>query len=394
LKDTAGLSMAINHLPMAVIGLVCLGVAVCYGLLTLTAVLTWRMRRPSPRASSRPPATLLKPLCGAEPSLYAHLRTFCQQDYPDFQIVFGVRDPADPALAVVQRLIAEFPSLPIDVVVNPRLHGSNYKIGNLINMLELARHDVLIIADSDTFVSPDYLSCVTEPLSDPGVGLVTCVYCDVPTNAIWSRLGAMYINEWYIPSALLAAFFGHRSYASGQTLCLRRQTLDRIGGFGAMANHLADDHRLGELIRGLGLRIELSPTVVMAEHHEADWDSLTRHELRWMRTLHTLRPRSFRAIFLTFSLPLAFGGLLLTAAEPALSTTAWTLFLAAGAARLGLYFSHRMQVDRSAFGDLWLLPARDLLLCWVWLRSFFTSRVTWRGDEFDVDANGIMHRPS
>jgi len=386
--------MAINHLPMAIVGLICLGVAVCYGLLTLTAVLAWRLRRPLPRSSSQPPVTLLKPLCGAEPSLYEHLRSFCRQDYPQFQLVFGVRDPADPALAVVQRLIAEYPSIPIDVVINPRLHGSNYKIGNLINMLEQARHDVLIIADSDTFVSTDYLSCVTEPLSDPGVGLVTCVYCDVPTTGICSRLGAMYINEWYIPSALLAALFGHRSYASGQTLCLRRQTLETIDGFAALVNHLADDYRMGELIRGLGLKIELSPTVVMAEHHESGMDSLLRHELRWMRTIRTLRPRSFRAIFLSFSLPLAFCGLLLTVAVPALSASAWVLFAIALLARLGLYCSHRLQIARPLFCDLWLLPVRDLLLCWVWLRSFFTSRVTWRGDEFDVDADGIMHRPS
>ena len=222
-----------------------------------------------------------------------------------------MRDPADPALAVVQRLEAEFPSLPIDVVVNPQLHGSNYKIGNLINMLERARHDVLIIADSDTFVAPDYLACVTAPLNDRNVGLVTCVYEDVPTKGIWSRLGAMYINEWYIPSALLAALFGHRNYASGQTLCLRRQTLSALGGFAVMANHLADDYRLGELIRGLGLRIELSPTVVMAEHDEPSLDCLTRHELRWMRTIRALRPRSFRVMFLSFLLPMACCGLLL-----------------------------------------------------------------------------------
>lgn len=381
------------NLAVSVVGLICLSIAVCYGVLTVIAVVTWRLRRPAPGTSECPPVTLLKPLCGAEPNLYEHLRSFCCQDYPEYQVVFGVRDPADPALAVVQRLETEFPSLPIDVVINPQLHGSNYKIGNLINMLERARHDVLIIADSDTFVTPNYLACVTAPLNDRAVGLVTCVYEDVPTSRIWSRLGAMYINEWYIPSALLAALFGHRNYASGQTLCMRRQTLHAIGGFAVMANHLADDYRLGELIRGLGLRIELSPTIVMAEHDEPSLDSLVRHELRWMRTIRALRPRSFRVMFLSFLLPLACCGLLLSAADPAKVALAWPLFGAAASARLALHFAHRIWNRRPLFSDLWLVPPRDLLLCWIWLQSFFTSRVTWRGGEFDVDADGIMHRP-
>jgi ceramide glucosyltransferase len=273
------------------------------------------------------------------------------------------------------------------------LHGSNYKIGNLINMLERARHEVLIIADSDTFVAPDYLACVTAPLNDPNVGLVTCVYEDVPTDRIWSRLGAMYINEWYIPSALLAALFGHRNYASGQTLCLRRQTLHALGSFAVMANHLADDYRLGELVRELGLRIELSPTVVMAEHDETSLDSLMRHELRWMRTIRALRPRSFRFMFLSFLLPLACCGLLLCAADSAMSPLVWSLFGAAAGARLALHLAHRIRSRRPLFSEPWLIPLRDLLLCWIWLRSFFTSRFTWRGGEFNVDADGIMHRP-
>jgi ceramide glucosyltransferase len=387
------MNLAVSHFGIALFGLVCLGVAVSYGLLTVIAVVTWRLRQPSPRSSACPPVTLLKPLCGAELSLYQHLRSFCCQDYSQYQIVFGVRDPADPALAVVRRLQAEFPALPIDVVINQQLHGSNYKIGNLINMLERARHEVLIVADSDTFVTPDYLASVTAPLNDPDVGLVTCVYEDVPTGRIWSRLGAMYINEWYIPSALLAAFFGHRNYASGQTLCMRRRTLEAIGGFAAMANHLADDYRLGELIRGLGLRIELSPTVVMAEHHESSLESLTRHELRWMRTIRALRPKSFRVMFLSFLLPMACCGLLLSSTDPAMSALAWWLFGAAASARLALYIAHRIRSRRPLFSELWLLPLRDLLLCWIWLQSFFTSRVTWRGGEFDVDADGIMHRP-
>jgi ceramide glucosyltransferase len=375
---------------LTIAGFVSLSLAASYAVLTVVAVLVWRLRRGPSGSRSRPPVTVLKPLCGAEPGLHEHLRSFCQQNYPEFQIVFGVRDAGDPACAVVKRLAAEFPSVPIELVINPQLHGSNLKISNLINMLPYARHDMLAMADSDAFVGADYLATVTAPLLDADVGLVTCIYRGTPTEGIWSRLGAMYINEWYVPSVLLAWLFGHEGYVSGQTVCLRRDTLDAIGGLRVLANHLADDHRLGEVVRGLGLRIVLSPYVVDGEHHEPNFDLLTRHELRWMRTIRVLRPRSFRLIFLTFSLPLAIFGIIAAGTESSLSMTAWVLFGITVLARLVVHFVHRLRDDRAPVSDLWLLPARDLLICWVWCRSFFTSHVTWRGNKFDVGADGVM----
>jgi ceramide glucosyltransferase len=388
--------MSSIHSLLSAIGLISLAVAAGYALLALAAVLIWRSRQGAKPPGRLPPVTVLKPLCGAEPGLYENLRSFCQQEYPEFQIVFGVRDRDDPALAVVARLLAEFPSLPIDVVVDPRQHGSNRKVSSLINMLGRARHDVLVMADSDAYVGPDYLTTVTTPLLDRKVGLVTCIYHGEPTPRIWSRLGAMYVNEWYMPSVLLARLFGHEGYASGQTICVRRETLQGIGGLRAIADHLADDYQLGELVRGLGLRIVLSPYVLRAEHHEPTLDLLLRHEVRWMRTLRVLRPRSFRLIFFGFSLPLALMGLLLCAAgagsvPPVL---AWTLFEVTVVARVALHLAHRLRGERPLLADFWLLPARDLLLCWVWWRTFSTSRITWRGGEFDVDAHGIMRSSS
>jgi ceramide glucosyltransferase len=385
--------MPLIHPLMAVVGLASLGVGAGYALLTVVAVLVWRRPRALPHSSSLPPVTVLKPLCGAEPGLYAHLRSFCLQNYPEFQIVFGVRDPADPACAVVERLAVEFPSLPLKMVINPELHGSNWKISNLMNMLPYAEHDVLAIADSDAFVGPDYLAVVTAPLQRHNVGLVTGVYLGMPTQKIWSRLGAMYINEWYVPSVLLTWLFGYQGYVSGQTVCLRRDTLQAIGGLHAIANHLADDFRLGELVRALGLQVVLSSYIIKGEHHEPHLGSLTRHEMRWMRTIRVLRPRSFRWMFLTFSLPLAMLGIVLVFAASLDSIVARVLFGITVAARLALHFMHRLRGERPLLSDLWLLPARDLLICWVWYRSFFTSRVTWRGHEFDVDANGVMRRP-
>jgi ceramide glucosyltransferase len=390
--------VTVLHALFTILGFSALLIAAGFSVLALLAVVIWRLRYAHRRSAPgvQPPVTVLKPLCGAEPGLHTHLRSFCLQNYPTFQIVFGVRERTDAALAVVERIIAEFPALSIDVVVNPQLHGDNYKTSNLINMMRRARHDVLVIADSDAVVGPDYLAVVTQPLLDPDVGLVTCIYQGVPTKTIWSRLGAMYINEWFVPSVLLAWFFGHRQYSSGQTLCLRRDTLQAIGGLQSIANHIADDYRVGELVRGLGQRIVLSGYPVEVEHHEPDARALVSHELRWMRTLHVVRPRSFRWLFLSFTLPVAVLGMSFASLGMYALRAAWLLLGITAVARLALHFAHRLRPARSGhrsmFGDLWLMPARDLLLCWTWMRSFSASSIVWRGREFNVDAHGVMRR--
>ena len=377
---------------VAIVGYTSLSIAAGYSLVAFTAVLAWRYHagRPRPVGRAQPPVTVLKPLCGDEPGLYEHLCSFCRQDYPQYQLVFGSLEAADPALTVVARLAREFPDLAIDVVVNPQRHGHNNKSSNLINMLAAARHPILVVSDSDVWVKPDYLTAVTAPLGDPAVGLVTCLSHDSPTPRLWSRLGAMYVNEWYFPSVMLAWLFGHQGYASGQTLCLRRSTLDAIGGLRELADHLADDYRLGQLILARGLRIVLSPHEVRARHHEPDLAALARHELRWMRTLHIVRPMSLRMIFLTFSLPLAGIGLLLTGRS--WHPLAWVLFGLTALARFAVHFARRDRNGRPVLEDVLLVPVRDLLICWLWCQSFFSRRVSWRGHEFDVDSSGTMHR--
>jgi ceramide glucosyltransferase len=382
------------HLAVAIVGLVALAFAAGYAVLVLIAAVLWQRRTSATASSELRPATLLKPLCGAEPRLYENLRSFCHQDYPEFQVVFGVCDASDPALSIVQRLRADFPSLPIDVVINPQQHGSNRKVSNLLNMLERARHDLLVMADSDCFVGPDYLASVTAPLRQPDVGLVTCLFRDVPSPQIWSRLGAMYVNEWYMPSVCLAGLLGNAGYASGQTLCIRRDTLQAIGGLQRIANHLAEDNQLGELVREHGQRIVVSPYLIKTARDEPTLQLMTHHELRWMRTLQILRPRSFRLLFLSFSLPLAILGSVFAAAAPAVAPWAWALLLTTVLARLALFFVYRLSEHRPLFSDLWLLPARDLLICWVWCRTFFISRINWRGSEFDVGTDGIMRNLS
>jgi ceramide glucosyltransferase len=200
----------------------------------------------------------------------------------------------------------------------------------------------------------------------------------------------MYVNDWYMPSVLLAWLFGHRNYASGQTMGMRRDTLEAIGGLRSIANHLADDYELGQQVRKLGLRLVLSPYIPETVQYDPGAAALIGHELRWMRTIRVLAPASFTFLFLSFTLPLAAVGAALTAAEPTLAWTGLKLFWITLAMRLGLSCIPRLADNRLSFADLWLLPVRDLLLCWVWWRAFFTSRVIWRGSEFVVDAHGVM----
>jgi ceramide glucosyltransferase len=203
----------------------------------------------------------------------------------------------------------------------------------------------------------------------------------------------MYINEWFMPSVLLARLFGHQQYASGQTLCIRRGTLQAIGGLQAIASHIADDFRLGELVRKFGLRVVLSDYEVQVKHHEPSAKALLRHELRWMRTLRVVRPGSYRVMFFSFSLPLATVGLLLSllGAHNNMSLPL-SLFIITACARLCLHVTQRLAGGMSVVSDLWLVPARDFLLTWIWWLSFSNSRVTWRGSEFAVDALGMMRR--
>jgi ceramide glucosyltransferase len=378
------------HDALAAVGLICLSLSCVYALLAAYAVVRRRREPPHIPLRAGPAATVLKPLCGMEPGLYTNLRSFCLQEYPEYQIVCGVRDSADPAVAVVHRLLEEFPHLHIDIVVNAQQHGSNGKVSNLINMLERARHDVLVIADSDARVGPDYLATVTAPLQDERTGLVTCMYHSVPTGTRWSRLGAMYVNEWYIPSVLLARMFGNREFASGQTLCLRRDTLEAMGGLRSIAHHLADDYKIGAAVRALGKEIVLSSYVPIAPQHDLSLDDLIQHETRWMRTIRVLRPHSFPFLFITFSVPLAACGLILSLAQATCFEIGLVLLMIAINARILLHRLSKRPGDRAGRGGVWLLPVRDVLVCWVWARAFLTTRVTWRGAEFEVDVDGVM----
>jgi len=346
-------------------------------------------------SSSQPPVTVLKPLHGDEPLLEQALITLCQQHYPQWQIVFGVQDRADAAIAVVERLRTRFPVCEIDLVVDPTLHGANRKVGNLINMLPAARYNILVIADSDIHVCPSYLDRLVGALSQPGIGLVTTLYVGLPAwPNLPARLGAMQITHGFLLGALLARAMG-RQDCLGATMCLRQSELARIGGLRMLVDHLADDNVLGRRIKSLGLGVALASTVPLTTVPEAQFSTLFRHELRWARTIRALEPLGFAASILQYSLFWAMLAVLATAFSTwslGVFATAWTLraLVAAGVDRAlaTLWTDQQGRDDRDtvAFScPVWLLPLRDVLSVIVLVASYAGRQVVWRGHRLHAD---------
>jgi ceramide glucosyltransferase len=331
-------------------------------------------------ATARPPVTVLKPLHGNEPLLERCLASICMQDYPEWQVVFGAQDPDDPAIRVVRLLQARYPAADIALVVNSGLHGPNRKIGNLINMLPAARHDILVIADSDLRVGRDYLAKLVAALAEPGTGLVTTLYAGLPAEQrLVTALGAMQITHGFLPGALLARAMGRRD-CLGATMCLRRETLARIGGLRALVDHLADDNLLGALVRRLGLDVRLASTVPLTTVPETTFRALFRHELRWARTIRALVPVGFAASVLQYPLFWALVALPVSGGARA----AWALFAAAwlirGLAAAGIDRALKPMLPGLEFScQVWLLPLRELLSVAVMLASYAGKHVDWRG---------------
>ncbi len=357
------------------------------------------------------PVTILKPLHGDEALLEEALASVCRQDYPAWQVVFGVHDGADTALPVVRRLRARFADCDIAVVVDSTPHGPNRKIANLINMLPAAKHDVLVVADSDVHVAPDWLRRLVDVLEGPGVGVVTTVYTGLPAHGPlpptpsrkgrgsrycrdtppplagggWGEgapatLGAMQINHYFLPGALLARAIG-RQDCLGATMMLRRETLERIGGFAALVDHLADDNVLGRLVQRLGLTVALADAIPATTVPETTLRALWRHELRWARTIRALVPVQFAASVLQYPLVWAALAVLLAGAAPwalAWFALAWALrALAARGIDRSLGLANRT--------PLWLLPLRELMSVAVMAASYASRQVDWRGHTMQAE---------
>jgi ceramide glucosyltransferase len=352
-------------------------------------IVSWFVIRfgPAPgRATDAEPVTILKPLHFDEPDLSRTLATFLAQDYAaPVQIVFGVQDSSDPAIAIVRGLQADHPNADIELVIDSRLHGSNRKVSNLINMARAAKYDVIVVSDSDISVARNWLSRVTAALVEPGVGAVSCLYAGKVNGSMWSALAAMGTSYEFLPNVIAGLSFGLAAPCFGSTIALRRPTLEAIGGFHALANQLADDYELGRAVRSRGLRVAIPGFAVEHAGAEKNWTELYRHEVRWNRTTYAIDPVGHTLSFITHAVPLALLGAALSRfALPADAVLAFALV-----SRVCLKWCVDQKFSIFA-GPVWALPLRDLLSFLIFLASFFGEDVHWRGSRFAVTQGGQL----
>jgi ceramide glucosyltransferase len=337
----------------------------------------------TPAANRLPPVSILKPLKGTDPEMYVSLRSHCVQDYPDYEIIFGISDPSDPALAVVESLQREFPTRTIKLVPCEQKLGANGKVSSLAQMVPEAQHEFLLLNDSDIRVGPDYLRTIMRELQEPDVGLVTCLYRGVPAHTIASRIESLGICTDFMAGVLAAwQLEGGLQFGLGATLAFRRSDLKAIGGFEAIVDYLADDYELGRRISERNRKVKLSQTVVETFLPAYDFAGFFSHQLRWARTIRAARPSGYVGLLLTFALPWAT----LTLLSARGAGWARVLFVIAVVMRMSMALAVGKSVlrDKEVLRSWWLIPVRDLLALVVWFRGLFGRRILWRGDVFQL----------
>ncbi|MGH3583943.1 MAG: bacteriohopanetetrol glucosamine biosynthesis glycosyltransferase HpnI [Candidatus Binatia bacterium] len=344
--------------------------------------------RPLANPGYQPTVSVLKPLKGLDIGLYDNLSTLCRQSYPTFQLLFGVADSHDPAAAVVRRLQRDYPHLDIELVVDARIHGANYKVSNLHNMYQHARHEVIVLADSDIRVGPDYLTRVVQPLHDPQVGLSTCIYRAINTGGLPTLIESLFINTDFAALVMLARKVETSTYAFGATIAMRRDVLDRIGGFLPIANVLADDYELGNRIAKLGYRLELSPEVVDTVLAIGSWRRLYDHQVRWARTYRVNRPGGYFGSILTHGTFWAVVNVLYNGFSPLSCLASGALIALRYHVAARMAWQH-LQTNASGW-QLLLVGPKDLFLTFVWFAAFAGNTVVWSGRQFQVQRSGEM----
>ena len=351
-----------------------------YQLFAIAACLWHRLgaRRGAGPRPANSAVSILKPIRGADPGFYAAIRSQALQEYPQFEILFGIRDPADSAVPEIRRLIQEFPSVPIRLILCSQ-DAPNRKVGVLMDLAREARYPLLIVSDSDITVPDGYLRDVTAPLADPAIGLVTCLYRAEADN-LPSLFEALAIATDFGPSTLVAPFVGISEFGLGSTLAFRRADLERIGGFAAIADYLADDYQLGRKLHSLGLRNLISKVVVSTRLSAESWSAAWKHQVRWARTIRLSRG-AYVGLPVTYA---AFWALISAACGQ------WRLAAALLAIRLAMAITSGWFVLRSA--DVWkyfyLIPFRDLWGVAIWAAGLFGDTVEWRGRRLKLTPDG------
>ncbi len=326
------------------------------------------------------PVSILKPLKGIDPEMLESFRSHCAQEYGEYEILFGVSDPEDPAIEAVEKLKKEFPQRQIRLIFCSEDLGANTKVSNLAQMVRQARHEQLVVSDSDIRVESDYLRRVVAPLSRPEIGLVTCLYRGMANSMLGSKLESLGISTDFCAGVLVARMLEGIKFGLGSTLAFRRRDLESVGGFEALADYLADDYQLGNRLAAKGLEIELSDVVVATFLPRYSAVEFLGHQLRWARTIRDSRFWGYVGLGFTFGLPWALLGLLISRG----ALWAWGLFAITVAFRaaMSLEVGSAVLQDRQLIPFLYLVPLRDLVAFFVWIASFAGHTILWRGESF------------
>jgi ceramide glucosyltransferase len=352
-----------------------------YLIAILAATRFFRAKEWSPRQFA-PPVSILKPIRGLDREAYENFASFCRQDYSEFEILFCVSDENDPAVPVIQKLIADFPARPVRLLVGAAALGASDKVNKLCRLAREARHEILIVSDSDVRVEPGYLHAVACSFAGPDVGGVTCLYRGLTDGSFAANLEALGNSTDFSAGVLVASAAGKIDFMLGASMAVRRKALQEIGGFESLVDYFSDDYELGNRMARRGYRIELSPFPVAVVYPRESLLAAFRHQLRWNLSIRASRPWGHLGMVFTHGLPWMLAGTFLA---PSL-VGAWAYVVAYALLRsdVALTIGARGMRDQLVRRELHWLPVRDAFAFVVWLASFFPQRIHWRDRQFYV----------
>lgn len=356
-----------------------------YGVISLWCARSY-FNREKRAADHTPPITILKPVKGMDAESFENFASFCGQDYPRYQIIFALASPDDPAIAVIERLRSSFPAVDMELVVDGRIYGPNYKVCNLMNAWPKAKHDVVIVCDSDIRVGDNYLREVAAEFADPAVGLVTSLYRSSAIHGAAAAVEAMGFTAEMVPNVMVALRLEGLSFALGASMAVRREVLEEIGGFSALVDYLADDYQLGNKVHRSGWRLALSDYFVESVLHRERLATILSRQLRWARTMRVSRPGGYFASGITQPFPAALLALIVSGFSGYGLVAALLLYGVRSLAALS--FSRCYLRDNTLPRWLWLLPLRDMLAFSTWVLAFTGQKVRWRGHLFRLLPGG------
>jgi len=366
--------------------LLCLS-SVCYYCYAIYAAMQFFSQATEIAPQFQPPITVLKPICGLDIDTYENFASFCRQNYPEYQIIFAVRDQHDPSVEVVKKIIHDFPEIDIQLVISDRTIGTNLKVSNLANAEAKAKHPLLLLADSDVRVGSDYLRRVIQPLQDSRVGVVTCLYR--PLVRGWAAiLEAVGISTEYHASILVARSLEGMKFALGPTIAIRKTVLHAIGGFAAIADYLADDFQLGYLPSQAGYEVVLTDYVIDHVIATASLTDLIYRQTRWNCCTRVSRPWGYLGLIFTHGTAISLLFLLATFG----STLGWAVLTVTWSLRLIMAWvvAVRGLKDAVAGKFLWLVPFRDLIGFALWCYGFVGNTIKWRGQQMKLTKGGKL----